>query len=148
MDRNAFGRLCYTVSKYVHAVLRAVMKLHCTFFVVPEAVNEESDDHRWKWFKGCLEAIDDTYINVQGSTRDARVVRDAVNRVNGYRVPKVNTIFAITLADVYADGLGLEAEVENVPGEYIECVEPSNAWTEMQDELAGSMWDAYVNHVI
>ena len=31
----------YTVSKYVHAVLR----------VVPESVAEDCEDHRWQWFK-------------------------------------------------------------------------------------------------
>lgn len=41
----------YTVSKYVHAVLRVVIKLHRTFWVVPEVVDDDCEDHRWKWFK-------------------------------------------------------------------------------------------------
>ncbi|KAL1539985.1 hypothetical protein AAHA92_24405 [Salvia divinorum] len=42
------------------------------------------DDPRWKWFKGCLGALDGTYINV----RDSRVLRDAVTReVDRLRVP-------------------------------------------------------------
>ncbi|XP_042067424.1 uncharacterized protein LOC121810744 [Salvia splendens] len=116
----------YTVSKSVHVVLRAVIKLHRTFWVVPEAVDDDCEDHKWKWFKGCLGALDGTYINIQvpsvdkpryrsrkgqictntlaacdrsmrfvyvlagweGSAEDARVLRDAVNRENGFKVPR------------------------------------------------------------
>ncbi|XP_042067358.1 uncharacterized protein LOC121810673 [Salvia splendens] len=198
MDTNAFGRLCimlqqtgdvvdgrwfehwrsgYTVSKYVHVVLRAVIKLHRRFWVVPDAVGDDCEDHRWKWFKGCLGALNGTYINVQvpnadkpryrsrkgrictntlaacdrstrfvyilagweGSAGDARVLRDAVNREYGFKVPRVDPLDA--LADVYDEDLVAEADDPNVPGEYIDSVEPSNAWTQMRDNLAGSMWD-------
>ncbi|XP_047952959.1 uncharacterized protein LOC125198692 [Salvia hispanica] len=275
LDRNAFGRLCimlrqigdvvdgYTVSKYVHAVLKAVLKLHRTFWVVPEPVADDCKDHRWKWFKGCVGALDGTYINVQvpngdkpryrsrkgqictntlaacdrnmrfvyvlagwgGSAGDARVLRDAVNRENGFRVPignyylcdngyancegfltpyksvryhpreifnmrhtrarnvierafavlkmrwgilrsasyypmtiQTQLILACFLLHNYArssmpvdplelledeedDDIVTEVESQNVQGNYIESVEPSNAWTHMRDNLAGSMWD-------
>lgn len=45
------------------------------------------------------------------------------------------------LADVYDEDLVAEADDPNVPGDYIDSVEPSNAWTQMRDNLAGSMWD-------
>ncbi|XP_041999114.1 uncharacterized protein LOC121748690 [Salvia splendens] len=119
----------YTVSKYVHVVLRAVIKLHRTFWVVPEAMDDDCEDHKWKWFEGCLGALDGTYINVQvpsvvdkpryrsrkgkictntlaacdrsmwfvyvlagweTSVGDARVLRDAVIRENGFKVPRGN----------------------------------------------------------
>ncbi|KAL1548831.1 hypothetical protein AAHA92_17015 [Salvia divinorum] len=121
-----FWRSGFTVSKYVHAVLRAVLRLHRSFLVVPEPVPEDYDDNRWKWFKGCLGALDGTYINIQvpnadkpryrsrkgqictntlaacdrrmrfvyvlagweGSAGDSRVLRDALNRENGFKVPK------------------------------------------------------------
>ncbi|XP_042025932.1 uncharacterized protein LOC121772777 [Salvia splendens] len=96
MDRNTFGRLCimlcqtrdlvdgeyvmveeqvamflsFKVSHYVHAVLRAVLKLHASFLVTPEPVPDDYDDNRWKWFKGCLGAIDGTYINVHVPNAD------------------------------------------------------------------------------
>ncbi|XP_047949468.1 uncharacterized protein LOC125195352 [Salvia hispanica] len=265
----------YIVSKYVHAVLKAVLKLHRTFWVVPEPV---ADDHQWKWFKGCVGALDGTYINVQvpngdkpryrsrkgqictntlaacdhnmrfvyvlagweGSAGDARVLPDAVNRENGFRVPIGNyylcdngyancegfltpyksvryhlqewapgtgtgapqnpreifnmrhtrarnvierafaflkmrwgilrsaSYYPMTiqtqlilacfllhnysrsampmdplelLADEEDDDIVTEVESQNVQGNYIESVEPSNAWTHMRDNLAGSMWD-------
>ncbi|XP_057774908.1 uncharacterized protein LOC130993865 [Salvia miltiorrhiza] len=95
---------------------------------VPDPVPDDCTDSRWKWFKGCLGALDDTYINVtvplldkpryrtrkghictnalavcdrnlrfvyvlsgwEGSASDSRVLRDAVNRVNGLKVPRGN----------------------------------------------------------
>ncbi|XP_047982534.1 uncharacterized protein LOC125223432 isoform X2 [Salvia hispanica] len=120
-----FWRSGHTVSKYVHKVLMAVLKMHSLFLVNPDPVREDCIDPRWKWFKGCLGALDGTYINVsvatadnpryrtrkgqiatntlavcdrymrfvfflpgwEGSADDARILRDAVNRPNGLRVP-------------------------------------------------------------
>ncbi|XP_047956829.1 uncharacterized protein LOC125202471 isoform X2 [Salvia hispanica] len=78
MDRNAFGRLCrilrdrsgHTVSHYVHKVMRAVIHLHSILFVQPTPVDDTCEDPRWKWFKGCLGALDGTYINVRVSIAD------------------------------------------------------------------------------
>ena len=56
--------------------------------------------------------------------------------------------------DVDADGAEPDVEDQNVnfPGEYIDSVEPSNAWSAMRDELAESMWDAvckqYMIHIM
>ncbi|XP_042066675.1 protein ANTAGONIST OF LIKE HETEROCHROMATIN PROTEIN 1-like [Salvia splendens] len=126
--RFQFTRSGYTVSRYVHAVLGAVLKLHDTLLVTPEPVSDEYDDSRWKWFKGCLGALDGTYINMhvpnedkpryrsrkgqictntlavcdrkmrfvyvlcgwEGSAGDARVLRDAVTREHGLKVPRGN----------------------------------------------------------
>lgn len=43
--------------------------------------------------------------------------------------------------DVYDDQTAAEPDDPNVQGEYIDSVEPSNAWTQMREDLAGSMWD-------
>ncbi|XP_042023279.1 uncharacterized protein LOC121770595 [Salvia splendens] len=123
-----FLRSGFTVSKYVNAVLRAVLRLHRSFLVVPDPVAEDCNDNRWKWFKGCLGALDGTHINLQvlnadkpryrsrkgqictntlavcdrrmrfvyvltgweGSAGDSRVLRDALSRDKGLRVPKGN----------------------------------------------------------
>ncbi|KAL6220045.1 hypothetical protein ACLB2K_007803 [Fragaria x ananassa] len=91
----------------------------------PEPVPENSSDEKWKWFKNCLEALDETYIRVhvpesdkpryrsgkneiatnvlgvcsqdiqfiyvlpvwEGSAADSRVLRDAISRRHGLRVP-------------------------------------------------------------
>ncbi|KAG8376537.1 hypothetical protein BUALT_Bualt09G0073800 [Buddleja alternifolia] len=91
----------------------------------PEPIQEDCTNNRWKWFKGCLGALDGTYIPVQvaqtdkghyrnwkgnlsvnvlaicdinmnyvyilsgweGSAADIRVLKDAITRENGLRVP-------------------------------------------------------------
>ncbi|XP_047953513.1 uncharacterized protein LOC125199580 [Salvia hispanica] len=123
-----FWRSGQTISRYFHRVLNAILKLNTLFLVKPDPVTADCLDHRWKWFKGCLGALDGTYIDVlvpnadkpryrtrkgristntlavcdrymrfvyvlpgwEGSAADSRVLRDAVNRVHGLRVPKGN----------------------------------------------------------
>ncbi|KAL1560834.1 hypothetical protein AAHA92_11004 [Salvia divinorum] len=121
-----FWRSGQTVSHYVHVVLKAVIMLHELFLAKPLPVDDQCQDWRWKWFPGCLGALDGTYINVlvgsedkpryrtrkgqvatntlvvctrdmrfvyvlagwEGSAGDARVLRDAVTRTRGIKVPK------------------------------------------------------------
>ncbi|GER52318.1 dual specificity protein phosphatase [Striga asiatica] len=60
MTCDVFNRLCYLLrhgvglkdSKYVSVSEK------------PEPVEENSVDPRWKWFKGCLGALDGTHIPV------------------------------------------------------------------------------------
>ncbi|KAL0361754.1 UNVERIFIED_CONTAM: hypothetical protein Sradi_3859900 [Sesamum radiatum] len=116
-----FKRSGRTISKHFHAVL----KLHPVLLATPTAVSEDSTCSRWRWFKGCLGALDGTYIHVkvpeaekgryrnrkgdisvnvlgvcdrdmkfiyvltgwEGSAADSRVLRDAINRHNGLKVP-------------------------------------------------------------
>ncbi|XP_041992244.1 protein ALP1-like isoform X1 [Salvia splendens] len=123
--RFDFLRSGDTVSRYVHEVMETVLKMHSMFVVKPEPIKEGCVDWRWKHFKGCLGALDGTYINVQvrnehkpkfrnrkgqittntlaacdrymrftyvlpgweGSAGDARILRDAVNRPYGLKVP-------------------------------------------------------------
>ncbi|XP_073057627.1 uncharacterized protein [Primulina eburnea] len=115
-----------TVSCHFHEVLRAILKLHPILLVKPVPVDENCSNNTWKWFKGCLGALDGTYISVQvsnvdkakyrnrkgttsinvlgicnrdmqfiyaltgweGSAADARVLRDAVNRQDGLKIPR------------------------------------------------------------
>ena len=46
-----FLRSKHTVSRYIHEVMRGVIHLHSTLFVQPSPVDDNCDDHRWKWFK-------------------------------------------------------------------------------------------------
>ncbi|KAL8464236.1 hypothetical protein ACS0TY_033952 [Phlomoides rotata] len=86
MDRNAFGRLCILLrnmgslgdGKHVSVEEQVAM---------PEPVPSDSTNPRWKWFKGCLGAIDGTYIS---SASDARVLRDSISRVHSLKVPVGN----------------------------------------------------------
>ncbi|XP_042067085.1 putative nuclease HARBI1 [Salvia splendens] len=73
--------ISFTVSHYVHAVLRAVLKLHASFMVTPEPVPDDCDDNRWKWFKGCLGPIDGTYINVHVPNADKHKYRSRKGQI-------------------------------------------------------------------
>ncbi|KAL2224335.1 UNVERIFIED_CONTAM: hypothetical protein Sindi_3031000, partial [Sesamum indicum] len=121
VDRNAFGRLCY-MFQY------SVIKLYNVLLARPTPITDECVDSRWKWFKGCLGALDGTFINVhvpeeekgrcrsrkghvavnvlgvcnpnmqfiymlfgwEGSAADSRILRDAVHRPGGLRIPSGN----------------------------------------------------------
>jgi hypothetical protein len=40
-----------TISRYVHRVLAAVMRLRNDLLAKPEPVPQDCNDERWKWFK-------------------------------------------------------------------------------------------------
>ncbi|KAL8552100.1 hypothetical protein ACS0TY_000963 [Phlomoides rotata] len=68
--RYTYNRSGQTVSHYVHLVLTAILQLHSILLVRPEPVPDDSTNHRWKWFKGCLGALDGTFVNVRVPTID------------------------------------------------------------------------------
>ncbi|KAL8507556.1 hypothetical protein ACS0TY_018194 [Phlomoides rotata] len=52
---------------------------------------ENYTDNRWKFFKGCICALDGMYIPVkEGLATDSRVLLDAVTRTHGLKVPTGN----------------------------------------------------------
>ncbi|XP_073280560.1 uncharacterized protein [Primulina huaijiensis] len=53
-----------TISTHFHEVLGSVLKLYSILLVKPSPVDETCTDETWKWFKGCVGALDGTYINV------------------------------------------------------------------------------------
>uniref|UniRef100_A0A3Q7G1F5 DDE Tnp4 domain-containing protein n=1 Tax=Solanum lycopersicum TaxID=4081 RepID=A0A3Q7G1F5_SOLLC len=53
MDRNAFH------------ILASLAKNIGVLLVKPNPVLEHDSDDRWKWFKGCLGALDGTYISIR-----------------------------------------------------------------------------------
>ncbi|KAK3207115.1 hypothetical protein Dsin_021161 [Dipteronia sinensis] len=59
-----FYRFGETISRYVYRVLRALLRLEDVLFVKPTPVPDDCTDSRWRWFKGCLGALDGTYIEV------------------------------------------------------------------------------------
>ncbi|XP_047953951.1 uncharacterized protein LOC125200337, partial [Salvia hispanica] len=65
-----FWRSGATVSQCVHKVMCAILSLHSVLMAKPTPVPENCTDHRWKWFKGCLGALDGTHINVLVRTDD------------------------------------------------------------------------------
>ncbi|XP_042011252.1 uncharacterized protein LOC121802092 isoform X2 [Salvia splendens] len=65
-----FRRSGETISHYVHLVLKAVLKLHTILLPRPDPVTNNCVDPRWQHFKGCIGALDGTYINVLVRTLD------------------------------------------------------------------------------
>ncbi|XLR51047.1 hypothetical protein S83_001719 [Arachis hypogaea] len=120
-----FYRSGETISRYFHKVLCSVLRVQSILFAKADPVPEDCVDPRWKWFKGCLGALDGTYIDVtvpksdksryrtrksristnvlgvcnrnmnfvyvlsgwEGSASDSRVLRDAITRRNGLKIP-------------------------------------------------------------
>ncbi|XP_075478253.1 uncharacterized protein LOC142519197 [Primulina tabacum] len=53
-----------TINTHFHEVLGSVLKLHTILLVKPSPTDETCTDETWKWFEGCVGALDGTYINV------------------------------------------------------------------------------------
>ncbi|KAG8367418.1 hypothetical protein BUALT_Bualt16G0069800 [Buddleja alternifolia] len=204
-----FKRSGYTISKQFNLVLGALLKLYPILISTPEPVQEDSTNERWNWFKGCLCALDGTYIPVrvlqkdkaryrnrkvdisvnvlvvcdqnmkytyiltgwEGSAADSRVLRDAVTRPNGLKIPNGN-YYLCDSGYTNCEGFlapyrgvryhlrdwdesqmpldPLDAEVNEMPNthddepdvEFIEQVETSNAWTSKIGDM-----DAMSNHM-
>ncbi|KAG6500026.1 hypothetical protein ZIOFF_039840 [Zingiber officinale] len=97
-----FHRSQETVSRQFNMCLHAILKLHHILLKTPEPIPESCEDDRWKPFKGCLGALDGTFIPVTppkeekqryrtrkgGSAHDGRVLRDAISRPTGLKVPQ------------------------------------------------------------
>ncbi|XP_060671461.1 uncharacterized protein LOC125423312 [Ziziphus jujuba] len=91
-----FFRSGETISRYFNSVLHGVLRLHKILLSPPKPISDNCLDDRWKVFKNCLGALDGTYIKVNvpeidkpryRTRKDSRVLRDALSRPNGLRVP-------------------------------------------------------------
>ncbi|KAL8482506.1 hypothetical protein ACS0TY_028616 [Phlomoides rotata] len=60
-----FLRSGETVSRYVHLVLKVILKIYSLLLSRLVPVLNNSTNSRWKWFKGCLGALNGTYISGQ-----------------------------------------------------------------------------------
>ncbi|KAL2230880.1 UNVERIFIED_CONTAM: hypothetical protein Sindi_1682400, partial [Sesamum indicum] len=63
--KHDFLRSGRTVHKHFHWVLRAIIKLYNIFLARLTPITDDRVDPRWRWFKGCLEALDGTFIDVR-----------------------------------------------------------------------------------
>ncbi|XP_011100998.1 protein ALP1-like [Sesamum indicum] len=126
--KHDFIRSGRTIHRHFHRVLNLVIKLYNVLLAKPTPISDDCVEFRWKWFKGCLGALDGTFINVrvpedekgrnrtrkghvavnvlgvcnpnmqfiyvlsgwEGSAADSRVLRDAVHRPGGLRIPSGN----------------------------------------------------------
>ncbi|KAG8379692.1 hypothetical protein BUALT_Bualt07G0115400 [Buddleja alternifolia] len=65
-----FERSGETISRHFRKVINVIIRLQGKLLKTPEAVPDNSTDERWKWFKGCLGALDGTHIRVHVSAED------------------------------------------------------------------------------
>ncbi|KAI3747098.1 hypothetical protein L6452_09543 [Arctium lappa] len=72
---NRFHRSGETISRYFKLVLNVVCRLHKEFYKSPVPVPDNETDERWKWFKGCLGALDGTYVKVKVPAVDRKPYR-------------------------------------------------------------------------
>ncbi|KAG8379089.1 hypothetical protein BUALT_Bualt07G0051900 [Buddleja alternifolia] len=95
MSRNAFGCLCYilensgglintknvticyTISKHFNGVLPALLELHILFLIKPTPIEDDTTNERWKWFKGCLDALNGTYILLRLAQKEKPLYRNS-----------------------------------------------------------------------
>ncbi|KAG6487830.1 hypothetical protein ZIOFF_056566 [Zingiber officinale] len=128
------GRSGETISsRQFHLILNYILRLHNILLKKPEPIPENCTDDKWKWFKGCLGALDETYINVnvpandkprEGSAADGRVLRDAISRRNGLKIPQganaetpADAVEEINLCDEEVDTSNAEIFAEYYKGE-------------------------------
>ncbi|XP_016199600.1 uncharacterized protein LOC107640603 [Arachis ipaensis] len=80
-----FYRYGETISRYFHKVLRSVLRVQSILFAKADPVSEDCVDPRWKWFKGCLGALDGTYIDVTVPKSDKSRYRTRKSRISTNR---------------------------------------------------------------
>ncbi|XP_047309786.1 protein ALP1-like [Impatiens glandulifera] len=60
-----------TISRRFHEVLRLVLSLSKDFIRLPNQVeNVYENDHKWRWFKDCLGALDGTHVEMTIPLKD------------------------------------------------------------------------------
>ncbi|KAG8364435.1 hypothetical protein BUALT_Bualt19G0128500 [Buddleja alternifolia] len=80
--KQHFVRSGYTVSVIFHRVLNALLRIHTCFLSTPEPIDEICSSDRWKWFKGCLGALDGTYIPIQVPQMDKGRYRNRKGQIS------------------------------------------------------------------
>ncbi|KAG8372410.1 hypothetical protein BUALT_Bualt12G0063300 [Buddleja alternifolia] len=130
MNRNVFGRMCYLLEH----VGGLVDSRHASLSEKP--VEVEPTDSRWKWSKGCLGALDGSYINVR--VRDSEKPRYR-NRKGEVSINLLGEMFVDPLEHVVPDlHVNLADADDNV--DYVDTIESSSEWSNWRDSLANAMF--------
>ncbi|KAH6761255.1 hypothetical protein C2S51_018204 [Perilla frutescens var. frutescens] len=61
---NNFERSGETISRNFRWVINSIISIQGELLKKPEPIPDGCTDERWKWFKGCLGALDGTHIKV------------------------------------------------------------------------------------
>ncbi|KAG8383971.1 hypothetical protein BUALT_Bualt04G0069300 [Buddleja alternifolia] len=76
-----FERSAETISRHFRKVINAIIRIQDELLKKPELVPDNSTDERWKWFKGCLGALDGTHIKVHVPVEDKPKYRTRKNEI-------------------------------------------------------------------
>ncbi|KAL0449480.1 UNVERIFIED_CONTAM: hypothetical protein Slati_1504400 [Sesamum latifolium] len=146
--------------------------MHRVLLAKPTPIPDDCLDPRWKWFKGCLGALDGTFVDVrvpehekgcyrtrksdiavnvlgvcnpnmqfifvlsgwEGSATDSRVLRDAINRPNGLRVP-TGTMDTDYISTAHVNTLDDEGSSQQKHhGQNKDRTGPRRTWTMLEEE--------------
>ncbi|XP_073286067.1 uncharacterized protein [Primulina huaijiensis] len=95
-----FMRSGHTISIHFHEVLRSILKLHPILLAKPIPVDDNCTNETWKWFKGCLGALDGTYVSVHVPTSEKPKYRTRKGTISvnvlGVCNRDMNFIYALT----------------------------------------------------
>ncbi|CAI0388501.1 unnamed protein product [Linum tenue] len=89
-----------TISRSIHRVLRAVIRLNDMLMKKPVPIPENSTDSRWKYFKSCLGALDGTHVRVRPLKEDRSRYRDREGKLSmnvlGVCTPNLEFIYCLS----------------------------------------------------
>ncbi|CAA0819753.1 Unknown protein, partial [Striga hermonthica] len=77
-----FERSGETISRHFRQIINAIIRIQEELLMKPEVVPDDSTDERWKWFKGCLGALDGTHIKVRVLVQDKPRYRTRKNEIS------------------------------------------------------------------
>ncbi|KAL0416418.1 UNVERIFIED_CONTAM: hypothetical protein Slati_3473700 [Sesamum latifolium] len=80
--KHDFIRSGRTISKHFHSVLKVVLHLSSLLLARPLPIGDECQDSRWRWFKGCLGALDGTHVEVRVPDSDKSRYRNRKGQVS------------------------------------------------------------------
>ncbi|KAL0385734.1 UNVERIFIED_CONTAM: hypothetical protein Sradi_2967700 [Sesamum radiatum] len=92
-------------------MLNAVLKLHQILVLEPDPVTDDCTTNRWKFFKGCLGALDGTYINVLVRQMDKARYRTRKGEVAGNVLGECDRNMKFTYVLTGWEGLAADARV-------------------------------------
>ncbi|KAG6507751.1 hypothetical protein ZIOFF_033102 [Zingiber officinale] len=134
------------VSRKFHLVLNSVLRLHNILFKKLEPIPENCTDERWKWFKGCLGALDETYINVNAPiddklryrTRKCEIATNVLGSENGFRTGYLLHLEKLMAAKLPSSSLKATSYIES---RYKLLKRQFHAITEMLNHSSGFGWN-------
>ncbi|KAL1339439.1 hypothetical protein AAHE18_U036700 [Arachis hypogaea] len=165
-----FCRSGETVSKYFNKVLKAVIHIQSILFAKATPVEEDCLDPTWRRFKGCLGALDGTYIEVtvpesekaKYRKRKGKICTNVLRVCNwemGFVYPlKIQSQIIIAcclLQNFIRKSMGIDPKEEGsildefmpdgdeVQDVMIDVVENTNEWTHWRDNIATEIYEEW-----